>query len=56
MNVKISDYAALKKVGLSPFKATEIVLDARRGIFHAEWWVRYARKAARGNAAKRQAS
>lgn len=36
------EYAALKQYGFSPQKAAEIILDAKRGMPNAVYWVRAA--------------
>ena len=40
-------YKALKAVGHHPFKAAEIILDAKRRVPHALAWVRIVTHAAR---------
>jgi hypothetical protein len=40
-------YNALKHLGLSPAKAVEALLDAKRGDKHALQWISVARRAAR---------
>ena len=39
----MTDYEALKSYGLSPAKAAEIVLDAKRGDQYARQWIALAR-------------
>jgi hypothetical protein len=40
-----SDYEALKAYGHSPAKASEIVLDAKRGDFFSRGWIAVVRRA-----------
>lgn len=42
----MSDYEILKQAGHSPFKAAEIVLDAKRGDQYAITWLKTLRESA----------
>jgi hypothetical protein len=41
----MTDYEALTKMGHSPFKSAEILLDAKRGDQHAIGWIKIVRDA-----------